>query len=75
MPDCISKEIVFPVAAELKCPRERREDTYESEAVAEVAYDGFRPSTLDIHGFILLLPVSSLPFPLGQNWGIVQSPV
>ena len=39
--NCVSKGIVSPLTSKLKCPHGRREDTDESEAVTEVACDGF----------------------------------
>jgi hypothetical protein len=35
--DCVSKVIMSPITAELKCPHGRGKDTIESEAVTEVA--------------------------------------
>jgi hypothetical protein len=34
---CVSKVIMSPITAELKCPHGRGKDTIESEAVTEVA--------------------------------------
>ena len=39
--ECVSKGIVSALTAELKYSHGRREDTHESEAVTEVACDGF----------------------------------
>jgi len=36
---CVSKVIMSPLTATLKCPHGDRDDTHGAEAVAEVAFD------------------------------------
>jgi hypothetical protein len=37
---CVSKVIMSPLTAKLKCPHGDRKDTHGTETVAEVAFNG-----------------------------------